>query len=137
MINSVSDEVRNGWLNVTRQAWRFVGLFTEEPRMFEDTAEVTGSYARQEVSWSEPLNNGVIYNTNFLYFGGIDFGLRVTHIGVFTDKTSNTMGFYGELAKPTVISRGAIEKKENDDDYRRLGLGELWLPEKAVTIRIA
>lgn len=136
MINTTSDTVKRQWLDDTKRRWLYVGLFTDEPRMFEDTSEVTGSYARQKVTWSGISNGGIMQNTNWMYFGGIDFGLRITHIGLFTDTTSNECGFYGPLQKATVVARGSLVENA-DDEYKRLGLGEFWLPPKAVTIRIA
>ena len=136
MISEVSSVVVSDWLNLAKSKYRYAGLLTSEPSGFRSVNEATPR-TRQVVNWSGTKSSGgLVVNTNELRWTGLDWGQRITHIGLFESAGIESMGFWGELSGPSVIERG-FAGDDTDNEIRRMGSGTFVIAKQQLAIRIS
>ncbi len=134
-MSAVNATVRKGWIETATIAYSWCGLLTAEPVNFSAVSEVEGG-SRLKIEWSIVESSSLRRNAKPLVFDKLEWGQRVSHVGLFNTQEGGVLGFWGALLQPTVIERGTLSVQGEIDDYTRLGVGTFKLEALDIGIRI-
>ena len=135
MMSSVNPMVRKGWIELATERYSWCGLLTAEPVNFSAVSEAEGG-SRLKVTWDIIESSSLRRNSNPLIFDKLEWGQRVSHVGLFSEQEGGVLGFWGSLIQPTVIERGTLSVEDEIDDYTRLGVGTFKLDALDIGIRV-
>ena len=106
MIHQLSDAVLNDFLYSFRDAARYVSLHSTTPTFSQpELTEIAfEGYARRPINdWSTP-DNGLIYNTAVIEWGGLPTGTEVRAVGLMRNATGANLMAYGFLNVPLTVT---------------------------------
>jgi hypothetical protein len=110
MSNYLETALINGTLRNTQYTVPskvYLALYTSDPTEADTGTETTyGDYARQEVTFSAPVN-GVTSNSADIISPGVASGTpTITHVGIRDALTNGNLLFYSSLSSPKSLTTG-------------------------------